>query len=192
MYGDDGMIDIAIPLFLLACGLAVIFVRDMLSAIMIFTVYSLVMSMAWVRLNAVDVAITEASVGAGISTVLFLAVLSKTRTQEEKTKLPFNALIITVAVAAILLYGVADLPDLRQANIPPSNHVVPEYLSRGYEETGMLNIVAAILASYRGYDTLGETTVVSTAGFCLILLLRQVWGERKGKEPHSEERVDGD
>ena len=80
------MIDIAIPLFLVACGIAVIMMKDLLSSIMVFTVYSLVMAIEWVRLNAVDVAITEAAVGAGITTVLFMAVLSKTRSEENRDR----------------------------------------------------------------------------------------------------------
>ncbi|RYD03139.1 hypothetical protein N752_21320 [Desulforamulus aquiferis] len=80
------MIDIAIPLFLVVCGIAVLLVKDLMSSIMIFSVYSLVMAIEWVRLNAVDVAITEAAVGAGISTVLFMVVLSRTKYVDEGKK----------------------------------------------------------------------------------------------------------
>ncbi len=178
------MIDIAIPLFLVICGIAVVFVRDLFGSIMIFSVYSLVMAIEWVRLNAVDVAITEASVGAGISTVLFLAVLGKTRSREApKGRFNPGAMIITVCLGAILLYGTADLPALRDPNIPPSAHVVPEYISNAYKETGVTNVVTAVLASYRGYDTLGEVTVVSTAGLCAIMLLRRVAGDAKDSGP---------
>ncbi|MCL5780896.1 MAG: DUF4040 domain-containing protein [Firmicutes bacterium] len=180
------MIDIAIPLFLVACGLGAILVKDLMSAIMIFCVYSLAMAIEWARLNAVDVAITEASVGAGISTVLFIAVLSRVRKRDEtKRKIHLPALVVSIGMAAILLYGSMDLPNLRDPNIPPSAHVVPKYLADSYEETGVVNVVAAILASYRGYDTLGETVVVATAGLCVILLLRQVRGaarKRTGKK----------
>ncbi|MCB8816005.1 DUF4040 domain-containing protein [Desulfosporosinus shakirovi] len=166
------MIDIAIPLFLVVCGIAVLFVRGLFSSIMIFSVYSLVMAIEWVRLNAVDVAITEAAVGAGISTVLFIIILSRTKYVDEGKHMNIPALLVSVSVAAVLLYGTLDLPNLRDPNIAPNTHVTPYYLEHSYEETGQLNVVAAILASYRGYDTLGETTVVATAGFCLILLLR--------------------
>lgn len=178
------MIDVAIPLFLVACGVAVIFVKDLMSSIMIFSIYSLVMAIEWVRLNAVDVAITEAAVGAGISTVLFMAVLSRTRSVEKvKGKPALPALLIAGAVAALLLYGTADLPGLRDPNLAPSAHVAPKYISDSYQETGVTNVVTAVLASYRGYDTLGETTVVSTAGFCLVLLLRQLTKKRDGGSP---------
>ena len=168
------MTDLAIPLFLVVCGIAVLLVKDLMSSIMIFSVYSLMMAIEWCRLNAVDVAITEAAVGAGISTVLFLVILGRTKSVDEgKKHINIPALLITVAVAAVLLYGTIDLPHLRDASIAPNTHVVtPYYLENSYEQTGQLNVVAAILAYFRGFDTLFETTVVATAGFCLIMLLR--------------------
>lgn len=167
------MIDVAIPLFLVVCGIAVLLIKDLLSSIMIFSVYSLMMAIEWVRLNAVDVAITEAAVGAGISTVLFMIILSRTKSVDEgKKHVRIPALLVALGVAAVLLYGTMDLPHLRDPNIAPSTHVTPYYLENSYKQTGQENVVAAILASYRGYDTLGETVVVATAGFCLILLLR--------------------
>ena len=169
------MIDVAIPLFLVACGIAVILMKDLLSSIMVFTVYSLVMAIEWVRLNAVDVAITEAAVGAGITTVLFMAVLSKTRSEEEdRRKSNWGALVVVLAVSAVLVYGTADMPKLMDPANAPNVHVVPGYIEHSYHDTGALNVVTAVLASYRGYDTLGETTVVSTAGLCTILLLRRI------------------
>lgn len=184
------MIDIAIPIFLILCGIVVVLVRHLLSAIMVFTIYSFAMAIEWVRLNALDVAITEAAVGAGITTVLFLALLSRTKKEyEKKNKFKPLALVITLGVTALLVYGTMDLPQLRDPAIPPSNHVVPGYLAGdehgliqgAYKDTGAHNVVTAILASYRGYDTLGEVTVVSTAGLCVILLLRQVVRERNYK-----------
>jgi multicomponent Na+:H+ antiporter subunit B len=51
--------------------------------------------------------------------------------------------------------------------------VVPRYLNDSLGETGVPNVVTSVLASYRGYDTLGETTVVFTAGAGVIALLRR-------------------
>ena len=177
------MIDIAIPLFLVACGIAVILMKDLLSSIMVFTVYSLVMAIEWVRLNAVDVAITEAAVGAGITTVLFLVVLSRTRSEEDSVvrKSNWPALAVTLAVSALLIYGTFDMPRLMDPANAPNLHLMPQFMEYAYKDTGVYNVVTAILASYRGYDTLGEVVVVSTAGLCTILLLRQARKDR-GKE----------
>lgn len=77
------MIDILLLLFLVICALAAVSMKDLLSATMILTAYSLIMALVWTRMNAVDVAFTEASVGAGITTVLIIAALSRTKREEE-------------------------------------------------------------------------------------------------------------
>jgi uncharacterized MnhB-related membrane protein len=77
------MIDLILLLFLVICALAAVSMKDLLSATMILTAYSLIMAIVWTRMNAVDVAFTEASVGAGITTVLVIAALSRTKREEE-------------------------------------------------------------------------------------------------------------
>ena len=77
------MIDLILLFFLVICALAAVSMKDLLSATMILTAYSLIMALVWTRLNAVDVAFTEASVGAGITTVLIIAALSRTKREEE-------------------------------------------------------------------------------------------------------------
>ena len=54
---------------------------------------------------------------------------------------------------------------------PAATHVSPRYIERGHHETGAPNFVTAILADYRGYDTLGETSVIFTAGLACALIL---------------------
>ena len=80
--------------------------------------------------------------------------------------------LIVVWLWSYLIYGTLDMPDFGSPAAVTNTHVVPRYLEKGVEETGTDNYVAAILASYRGYDTLGETTVIFTAGLCVVLLLR--------------------
>jgi len=77
------MIDILLLLILVVCATAAVQMKDLLGATMILTIYSLIMAVVWMRLNAVDVAFTEAAVGAGITTVLLIATLSRTRGREE-------------------------------------------------------------------------------------------------------------
>ena len=69
-------------IFLVVCALAVARMRDLLGAVIIFTAFSLVMAILWVQLEAPDVAITEAAIGAGVTTLLFIVVISKTRRTE--------------------------------------------------------------------------------------------------------------
>jgi multicomponent Na+:H+ antiporter subunit B len=84
-------------------------------------------------------------------------------------------LSIAVAIAAliVLLNGIEDLPPWADPDQPASVHVSPRYIERGVEETGVPNIVTAVLADYRGYDTLFETAVIFTAGVAVLMILRR-------------------
>jgi len=77
------LLDVLLLLFLVVCALEVIWTKDLLSAVIIFSAYSMVMAIVWQQLNAPDIAITEAAVGAGITTMLFVAAISKTSRWEE-------------------------------------------------------------------------------------------------------------
>jgi multicomponent Na+:H+ antiporter subunit B len=81
--------------------------------------------------------------------------------------------VLSIAVGAVLAYGMQGLPEYSDQHAPIHTHVAPRYLQQGPAETGVPNIVTAVLASYRGYDTLGETVVVFTAGAGVIALLRR-------------------
>lgn len=69
---------------LVVTALAATFSRDLLAAVIIFSGYSLVMALLWQRLQAPDLALTEAAVGAGVTTVLFVAAIFKTQRMEEE------------------------------------------------------------------------------------------------------------
>ena len=72
------VIDLLILLLIVICAIAAINVKDLLSATVIFSAYSFLMCLLWAEMGAVDVAFTEATVGAGISTVLFIAAILNT------------------------------------------------------------------------------------------------------------------
>jgi len=82
-------------------------------------------------------------------------------------------LIVAVIAGAFLIYGTIDMPDWGDPNSPASIHVSPRYITNTEIETATPNMVTSVLADYRGYDTLGETTVIFTAGMACILLLRR-------------------
>ncbi|MGI6551740.1 MAG: hydrogen gas-evolving membrane-bound hydrogenase subunit E [Bacillota bacterium] len=90
---------------------------------------------------------------------------------------------VTVFVLLLLVvlfsYGLLELAPTSDLNSPPSTHVSPRYIEMAYEETGALNMVTAVLADYRGYDTLGETTVIFTAGAACLLIIE---ANRRRKE----------
>lgn len=158
---------------------AMVLQRNLFSVVVLFGIYSFLMATVLVALDAVDVAMTEAAVGAGVSTVLLLSALHLTGgTEAKRLHRPLLPLVLSVAVGAVLAYGSLGLPAFSDPLAPIHTHVAPRYLNEGPRETGVPNIVSAVLASYRGYDTLGETVVVFTAGAGVIALLRR---RRKGR-----------
>lgn len=123
-------------------------------------------------LDAVDVAFTEAAVGAGVTTVLMLSSLRLTKRWELP---PGHSRILPILVVSVtgaaLVYATLDAPFLGESSAPVHNHVTPRYIEKAAEEIGIPNMVTAVLASYRGYDTFGETLVIFTAGLAVLLLL---------------------
>ena len=165
-------IDIVLLVLLAVVGITIIRLRNLFAVVMLSGIYSLLMASTFVLLDAVDVAFTEAAVGAGISTVLLLGVLALTKGREKiPVTTPLLPLATVLVTGALLIYGTWDLPAFGDPNAPAHRHVAPEYLAEGEHETGAPNIVTAVLASYRGYDTLGEVTVIFTAGIGVLLLL---------------------
>jgi multicomponent Na+:H+ antiporter subunit B len=155
--------------------------RNLFGVIILGGIYSFLMATVLVALDAVDVAMTEASVGAGISTVLLLGALHLCRGEEARpVRSVWGPMALSVVVAGLLVYGTLGLPGFADTAAPIHLHVAPRYLQEAVEKTGVPNVVTAVLASYRGYDTLGETTVVFTAGAGVVALLRR--RRRKHKE----------
>ncbi len=150
---------------------------------MLSGIYSLVMAGVFVILDAVDVAFTEAAVGAGITTVLMLATLALTTSREKiPVHTPLLPLVVVLVTGGALIYATPEMPEFGDAQAPANLHVVPRYLEDSGTEVGLPNVVTSVLASYRGYDTLGEVTVIFTAGVGVMLLLggrRRKKGERR-------------
>ena len=163
-------------------AIALLCVRGLFVASMLTGIYSLLTTALFVLLDAVDVAFTEAAVGAGITTVLFLAMLSKVSARHNDSNalnfqpLPFLVVILT---GALLVYATRDMPEFGDPQAPANLHVAPKYITEGKTEPGVPNLVTAVLASYRGYDTLGEVTVIFTAGVGVLLLL----GRKRRRTP---------
>ncbi len=169
----DTLIDISLLAFLAVTAIAIIKIRNLFVVIMLFGIFSLHSAGLFVVMDAADVAFTEAAVGAGISSVLMLATLALTKDHEEKkpvhrARLPRLVVLIT---GAALVYGTYDIPSFGDPDSPAQQHVKPHYIEHSVEDTGVANVVTTVLASYRGYDTLGEVTVIFTAGIGVMLLI---------------------
>ncbi len=146
--------------------------HNLFAVVMLFSIYSLLTAGLFVELDAVDVAFTEAAVGAGISTLVMLGTLALT-TDREKTPVRVRpvALILVLVTGAALIYGTLDMPHYGDPDAPIHTHVAPHYLEDSTAEIGIPNVVTSVLASYRGYDTLGEVAVIFTAGIGVLVLL---------------------
>ncbi|MEX2469388.1 MAG: DUF4040 domain-containing protein [Pseudohongiellaceae bacterium] len=154
-------------------ALSVVFLRDLFTTVMLFGIYSLLSAGFFVTMDAVDVALTEASVGAGVTTMLMLGTLALTGRKEKAHRKPTSMLPLAVVTVTglVLIYGTLDMPFLGDPDAPVHQHVAPRYIEQSYEEIGMPNIVTSVLASYRGFDTLGEVVVIFTAGLGVLTLL---------------------
>ena len=174
----------ALLTLLAAAAVSVVRQRSLFGIVILSSIYSFLMATIMVALDAVDVAMTEASVGAGVSTVILLAALHLIKTREMRPTRPqFTPLLLAIFVGAAIVWGTLGLPPFGAADAPIHQHVAPYYLQNSIAETHVPNVVTSVLADYRGYDTLGETTVIFTAGIGVMLLLQGI--RRRGGEARS-------
>ncbi|MCP1714666.1 multicomponent Na+:H+ antiporter subunit B [Methanocalculus alkaliphilus] len=147
--------------------------RDLLVSAMILSVYSFLMAIIYAQLNSPDVALTEAAVGAGITTVLFILAIQKTSRMEEDSDdegIQKGPLAIVLVIGLILALAAGGMPSFGSPDAPAAVVSGNLYLEEAKDVTGVVNIVTAIIAYYRSFDTLGEVTVVFAVGIGIIAL----------------------
>jgi len=86
------------------------------------------------------------------------------------------AALLALSVIAVLLLTLSYMPPFGRPDNPTSNEVYSRYIERGVEDTGAINIVAAMILDYRAFDTLGEAFVLFTAVMAVIMLIRVIPG----------------
>ncbi|QZX99648.1 DUF4040 domain-containing protein [Halobaculum rubrum] len=165
----------AVLAFVLGAALATALLRDVLASIIAFAAYSLGIAVVWLLLRAPDVGLTEAAVGAGVTTVLFLLTIAKT-VRPAGDDLFIDVDLTAVGVSGLLVAALATtlsaLPPVGSSSTPvATSRVSNYYLENAYTETGVENAVTAVLAAYRGFDTLGEAVVVFAALIGLLVVL---------------------
>jgi multicomponent Na+:H+ antiporter subunit B len=198
---DFELINVILLLMITFVAVAVVRVRNLLAAGMLMSIYSFLMALIWTNMDSMDVAFTEAAVGAGISTVLFIGALVHLGTEEKPLRLVhWPALLVTVSTAAILVYGTVGMPGFGNGASPANaNPVAVGYIRQNVEKTPdarghhtaaeepahaeagegdyfhghVPNFVTSVIVSYRGYDTMFETTVIFIAGLSMVLFLRR-------------------
>ena len=167
---------IIFALFLLSLlvitAIAIVRTENLFVAVMLTSIFSLLMAANFFILDAADVALTEAAVGAGITTVIFLAALALTADREKYARDSGRLVVVVVAVlAALIIYATFDKPRLGDPEAPVHQHLAPWYLEKTPEYMDIPNVVTAILGSFRGYDTLGEVFVVFAACIGVLFIL---------------------
>lgn len=183
------VIDILLLALLIATAVAIVRMRDLWAAVMLTGIYSFLGAGWMLILDAPDVAFTEAAVGAGISTILMLGTLALTsREARPPSRSALLGLAVVLVTGATLVLGTVDMPRYGDPRAPIHTYPVPSYVQRVQhgEEIDIPNVVTAVLASYRGYDTLGETVVVFTAGIGVLMLLRGARGSLARQASPSE------
>lgn len=182
----ETLINLALFSMLVATAIAIVVTDRLFAVVMLSSVFSLLSALLFVTLDAVDVAFTEAAVGAGVTTVLLLGTIALTHRREAVRETPQAIpLAICGVTGAAIIYGTIDMPNFGAADAPAQTHVGPYYLTETVHDIDVPNVVTAVLASYRGFDTMGEAGVVFTAGIGVVALLSGL--RRRGDKDEEDE-----
>jgi len=124
-------------------------------------------------MDAPDVAMTETALGACLSTCVLLNIIKIVGDdvgKPQKAKIIMSS-ILCITFIACLSWASLDLPEFGTETSPLQTHLTEYYLENTKSDIAIPSVVAAILASYRGYDTLGETTVILIAGLAILVIV---------------------
>lgn len=168
------IVDVLIFAVMIVTALLALRVRDLLTAVALLTAYSLFASLLFTGMLALDVALVEAALGAGLTGVLFIAAIMLTTRRSPAREEPRKQIFMGVLVAGFLglmLYSSSGLPDRGDPLAPTRTGVASAYIERSLADTETPNVVTAVLADYRSLDTLGETLVIVTAALAVVLVL---------------------
>lgn len=186
MIALDLFITLSLFVLLVSTAIAIVLMKRLFGVVILSGVFSLLSALLFVSMDAADVAFTEAAVGAGISTVLMLGTIALTA-REAKPSSRFSPVpfFVVLLVGLALVYGTFDMPAFGLADSPVQTHVAGAYIARTSADIDIPNVVSAVLASYRGFDTLGEVVVVFAAGLGVVLLISRL-GRRGVVQPRGD------
>ncbi|QQV74820.1 hypothetical protein H6P87_00361 [Rickettsia tillamookensis] len=168
-----------IAFLLILISIKIIFAKDLLAAVIASSVFSLLIGVSYLIMDAPDVAMTEAALGACLSTCVYLNLLRKLPPDLkniDRTNIIPASLICLLFVVTLAYMGL-ELPNYGDDNAPIHMYSSKYYLENTSRDIGVPSFVAAILASYRAYDTLGETSVILIAGIAVLLVFSKKFEE---------------
>jgi multicomponent Na+:H+ antiporter subunit B len=167
-------LDIIIFVVLIVTAVLALLVKDLLASVALLAGYSLFAALLFAGVSAVDVALVEAALGAGLTGVLFvIAILATTRHSDPRPdpRRRYYVIPVIVAFLGLMLFASAGLPDRGDPDAPAQQGISQTYLADSLTDTETPNVVTALLADYRSMDTLGETMVILTAALAAALVL---------------------
>ena len=168
---SDIIINAALLAMLATTAFLALRLHHLFSVVILSGAFSLIAAALFIVLDGVDVAFTEAAVGAGFATMLALAALRLVPITEKPHKIARIPAGLAVVTGLLLAVAITDLPRFGDPDAPIHTHVAPDYITGTKADIGIPNVVTAVLASYRGYDTLGEVVVIFTACIGVMLIL---------------------
>jgi len=160
-------------LFMIFAAVVAVEVEDLLSSVIAVGAVGLGLSLAFLILKAPDLAITQLVVEILCLIILIRATIKKDIPLIRDGRWFFNTISTLSFIALFLLFAYFALKELPQFG-QPIMRVAKEYIEKGLEKTGATNIVAAIILDFRGYDTLGEATILFTAVMGVLAVIRKV------------------
>jgi multicomponent Na+:H+ antiporter subunit B len=159
-------------IMIISC-LKLIISNNLVQSIIIMSVFSLFIGLCYLFMDAPDVAMTEAALGSCLSTCVLLnlvKIVGEDVGKARKSRIIFAAILCCVLVSVLSL-ATLDIATFGSENSPIQTHLTKYYIENTYKDIGIPSMVAAILASYRGYDTLGETAVILIAGLAVVVII---------------------
>lgn len=154
---------------------AIVLSSSLVNSIILMSSSSVLLALCYLIMDAPDVSMTEAAIGASLSTILLFSFVKRTSENDItscKLRYKIIGMVISSAFLAIMIYAICDITPYGDVNHSFHSHISKYYIENTPKDIGISSFVAAILASYRGYDTLGETTVILTAAVALSVILK--------------------
>jgi multisubunit Na+/H+ antiporter MnhB subunit len=176
----DGLLS----LLILAVGAWSILARRAMTAVIIFITYGLLLSLAWVRLTAVDVALTEAAIGSGMTGMLLISAANRLAREPAAARAPGRPFRAIVGLfCALIALGIASLA----FRLPAEPASLAADVVASLPETGLGNPVAGVLFVFRAFDTMLEKIVLLVALLGVWSLAKdEAWGGMPGLRPFSQ------
>ena len=182
--------DVLLLVLVVLFAVVALSIRNLMGAAVVFGAYSFMMCLIWAGMGAVDVAFTEAAVGAGVSTVFIVSTIYNTSAtmRSRPGGMAFKLFIggVVTLAGVFLLSALPDFPDWGDPNSPVNATVAPYYIENSIRDTHVPNLVTSVLADYRGFDTLLETIVVFIACIGIYSILRIETAKSKTDEPEED------